>query len=134
MQPSSSADAPDQRGISQAGRFRAAPVLADVEEAGLTQAPQVRMKIFALMRSDARFARFGTGSSIDSKNRAQQLTVDQICSLSGGPCYYSRSLSLAPGPPTPSVHPEAVQAACSGKESFPGQVARRGAFTYNKGF
>jgi len=44
--------------------------------------------ILALMRADARFARFGTGRSIDSKNRAQQLTVDQICSLTGGPCYY----------------------------------------------
>jgi hypothetical protein len=48
MQPSRGyAGATGQRGISPAGRFRAAPVLADVEEAGLTQAPQVRMKIFA---------------------------------------------------------------------------------------
>jgi hemoglobin len=44
--------------------------------------------IFARMRADARFARFGSGRGIDSKNRAQQLTVDQICSLAGGPCYY----------------------------------------------
>ena len=44
--------------------------------------------IFTLMRADARFTRFGMGRSIDSKNRAQQLTVDQICSLAGGPCYY----------------------------------------------
>jgi hypothetical protein len=28
------------------------------------------------------------GRSIDSYQRARQLLVDQICSLSGGPCYY----------------------------------------------
>ena len=44
--------------------------------------------LFALMRADARFARFGAGRSIDSRRRAQQLTVDQICSAAGGPCYY----------------------------------------------
>ena len=44
--------------------------------------------LFALMRADARFSRFGAGRSLDSRKRAQQLTVDQICSLSGGPCYY----------------------------------------------
>ncbi len=45
-------------------------------------------KLFALMRADARFSRFGAGRSLDSRKWAQQLTVDQICSLSGGPCYY----------------------------------------------
>lgn len=44
--------------------------------------------LFALMRADARFARFGAGRSLDSRRRAQQLTVDLICSASGGPCYY----------------------------------------------
>jgi hemoglobin len=44
--------------------------------------------LFALMRADARFSRFGMGRSIDSRKRAQQLTVDQVCSLAGGPCYY----------------------------------------------
>jgi hemoglobin len=44
--------------------------------------------LFALMRADARFARFGVGRSLDSRQRAQQLTVDLICSASGGPCYY----------------------------------------------
>jgi hemoglobin len=29
------------------------------------------------------------GRSMDSHKRAQQLIVDQICSLSGGPCYYT---------------------------------------------
>lgn len=43
---------------------------------------------FALMRADSRFARFGAGRSVDSRRRAQQLTVDLICSASGGPCYY----------------------------------------------
>jgi hemoglobin len=45
--------------------------------------------LFALMRADSRFARFGAGRSIDSRHRAQQLTVDFLCSLSGGPCYYT---------------------------------------------
>jgi hypothetical protein len=44
--------------------------------------------LFALMRADAKFACFGLGRGIDSRKRAQQLTVDQICSLAGGPCYY----------------------------------------------
>jgi hemoglobin len=45
-------------------------------------------EIFALLRADPRFSRFGTGRSIDSHKRSRQLLVDQICSLSGGPCYY----------------------------------------------
>ena len=44
--------------------------------------------LFCLMREDARFARFETGRSTESKKRAQQLTVEQICALSSGPCYY----------------------------------------------
>jgi hemoglobin len=44
--------------------------------------------LFALLRADARFARFGAGRSLDSRRRAQQLTVDWICAASGGPCYY----------------------------------------------
>jgi hemoglobin len=44
--------------------------------------------LFALMRADARFSRFAVGRSIDSRRRSQQLTVDLICSLSGGTCYY----------------------------------------------
>ncbi|MFL6351645.1 MAG: group 1 truncated hemoglobin [Bryobacteraceae bacterium] len=44
--------------------------------------------LFAFMRADSRFARFGVGRSLDSRRRAQQLTVDLICSASGGPCYY----------------------------------------------
>ncbi len=45
--------------------------------------------LFGLLRADPRFSRFGMGRSIDSHQRAQQLIVDQICSLSGGPCYYA---------------------------------------------
>lgn len=37
---------------------------------------------------DPAFARFGTGRSVQSKVRARQLIVDQICNLSGGPCFY----------------------------------------------
>lgn len=44
--------------------------------------------LFALMKADSRFARFGAGRSFDSRRRVQQLTVDLICSASGGPCYY----------------------------------------------
>jgi hemoglobin len=44
--------------------------------------------LFHLLRTDARFSRFGTGRSIDSHRRARQLIVDQICFLAGGPCFY----------------------------------------------
>jgi hemoglobin len=44
--------------------------------------------LFALMKADPRFARFAAGRSTESRRRAQQLTVDQICSAAGGPCYY----------------------------------------------
>ena len=44
---------------------------------------------FALMRADARFSRFGMGRGTDSRKRAQQLTVELICALAGGPCYYT---------------------------------------------
>ncbi|MCW2651621.1 MAG: globin [Mycobacterium sp.] len=44
--------------------------------------------LFAALRSDPAFARFASGRSIDSHNRARQLLVDQMCELSGGPCIY----------------------------------------------
>ena len=44
--------------------------------------------IFQLLKEDERFRRFGMGRSLDSKARVQQLTVEQICSLAGGPCVY----------------------------------------------
>jgi hemoglobin len=44
--------------------------------------------LFALLRSDARFTRFGAGRSLDSHQRARQLLVDQMCQLAGGPCFY----------------------------------------------
>jgi hemoglobin len=37
---------------------------------------------------DPAFDRFGQGRGQDSLHRARQLIVDQICSLSGGPCTY----------------------------------------------
>ena len=37
---------------------------------------------------DPTFARFGTGRGMESKVKARQLIVDQICNLSGGPCFY----------------------------------------------
>jgi hemoglobin len=40
-------------------------------------------------RSDPALARFGTGRSLDSRQRGRQLLVDQICSLAGGPCVYT---------------------------------------------
>jgi hemoglobin len=45
--------------------------------------------LFTRMRADARFSRFGTGRSLDSRKRAQQLTVELVCVLAGGPCYYT---------------------------------------------
>jgi hemoglobin len=44
--------------------------------------------LFQLLKEDPRFARFGAGRSLDSKARVQQLTVEQICALAGGPCLY----------------------------------------------
>ena|SRR5579862_2358820 len=45
--------------------------------------------MFARLRGDARFARFGMGRSVDSHKRSRQLLLDQICELSGGPSYYT---------------------------------------------
>ena len=39
----------------------------------------------ARMNSDPIFMRFGTGRSLDSRARARQLFVDQVCALAGGP-------------------------------------------------
>lgn len=44
--------------------------------------------LFLLMKEDERFRRFGLGRSLDSKARVQQLTVEQVCALAGGPCIY----------------------------------------------
>ena len=44
--------------------------------------------MFALLRADPAFARFGSGRSADSHMRARQLLVDQMCLLTGGPCHY----------------------------------------------
>ncbi|HJT88910.1 MAG TPA: group 1 truncated hemoglobin [Bryobacteraceae bacterium] len=44
-------------------------------------------ELFALMRADARFARFGARST-DSRKRSQQLTVEMTCAEAGGPCHY----------------------------------------------
>ena len=45
--------------------------------------------LFARMQADPQFARFGTGRSIDSRRRTEQMTVIQLCALAGGPCYYT---------------------------------------------
>jgi hemoglobin len=44
--------------------------------------------LFSRIRSDPQFARFGSGRSLDSSQRARQLLVDQLCALAGGPCIY----------------------------------------------
>ena len=44
--------------------------------------------VLARFQEDPRFARFGMGRSADSRRRARQLLVDQICSLAGGPSLY----------------------------------------------
>lgn len=49
---------------------------------------QVIDDLFARLRSDPLFERFAAGRSLDSHHRARQLLVDQLCSLSGGPCFY----------------------------------------------
>lgn len=40
--------------------------------------------LFQRLKEDPRFERFGSGRSLDSKIRVQQLTVQQICALAGG--------------------------------------------------
>jgi len=44
--------------------------------------------LFQRLKEDPLFVRFGSGRSLDSKARVQQLTVEQICALAGGPCLY----------------------------------------------
>jgi hemoglobin len=44
--------------------------------------------LFTSLRADPAFSRFASGRSLDSNARAQQLLVEQICELSGGPCRY----------------------------------------------
>src|ERR1700722_11559554 len=44
--------------------------------------------LFERLKEDPRFARFGPGRSLDSKARVQQLTIEQLCALAGGPCLY----------------------------------------------
>lgn len=44
--------------------------------------------LFERLKQDVRFARFGSGRSLESKARVQQLTVEQLCALAGGPCFY----------------------------------------------
>ena len=44
--------------------------------------------LFQRLKEDERFRRFGLGRSLDSKARVQQLTVEQLCALAGGPCVY----------------------------------------------
>jgi hemoglobin len=38
--------------------------------------------------ADKQLSRFFTGASDDTKKRIRQLIVDQLCSLTGGPCVY----------------------------------------------
>lgn len=53
---------------------------------------------FSLIRSDPQFSRFTGGRSQDSLRRARQLLVDQLCSLTGGPCVYiGRDMKTAHG-------------------------------------
>ena len=40
------------------------------------------------LASDKQISRFLTGLSGDSKKRLRQLLVDQLCSVTGGPCLY----------------------------------------------
>lgn len=44
-------------------------------------------RVLTRMREDPKFARFSTRTT-DSRNRARQLLVDQVCALAGGPCVY----------------------------------------------
>lgn len=53
---------------------------------------------FSRLRGDPQFSRFTGGRSQDSLKRARQLLVDQLCSLTGGPCVYiGRDMKTAHG-------------------------------------
>lgn len=43
---------------------------------------------FARMEKDPQLSRFFKYMSTDSKRRARQLTVDLLCHMTGGPCFY----------------------------------------------
>jgi hemoglobin len=50
----------------------------------------------ARLAGDPSLGRFFTGFSNDSKRKIRQLIVDQLCQVSGGPCYYiGRSMKTA---------------------------------------
>jgi hemoglobin len=44
--------------------------------------------LFLQLRGDPKFARFASGRSFDSHSRSRQLLVEQMCSLTGGSCFY----------------------------------------------
>jgi hemoglobin len=41
------------------------------------------------LATDAQLGKFFAGHSTDTLKRIRQLLVDQLCELSGGPCYYT---------------------------------------------
>jgi hemoglobin len=43
-------------------------------------------ELFARLRDDPPFQRFASGRGLDSRKRAPQLLVDQLCALAGSPC------------------------------------------------
>lgn len=65
--------------------------------------------LFKRLRDDPRLARFGMGRSLNLKARVQQLTVERLCALAGGPCIYlSRDMKTSHrgrGPRKPSGRP-----------------------------
>ena len=66
---------PPQRSLYQ--RLGGYDVIASITDAFLGR-----------MRADPRFNRFAGGRSLDSRNRARQLSVDLLCQMAGGPCSY----------------------------------------------
>ncbi len=74
------------RGMQQAIQGREPSLYARI--GGYDVIAAVIDEMLALLKADPRFARFGTGRSADSHRRTRQLIVDQMCSLSAGPCFY----------------------------------------------
>jgi hemoglobin len=65
---------------------------------GYDKIAAVASDYFDLNRSDPRMSRFSGGRSQDSLKRARQLLIDQLCTLSGGPCnYIGRDMKTAHG-------------------------------------
>jgi hemoglobin len=79
---------------AQAAQDKAKPLYARL--GGYDAIAAVVDDFFGRMMKDAQLGRFFANLSDDSKKRARQLTVDLLCKVTGGPCFYiGRDMSNA---------------------------------------